>query len=319
MAVHLSTIRYIVKVAETGNVTQAAQQLFVSQPALSQSIQRFEQEIGMPVFRRTKGGLTLTPAGEIVAREGLNILEAEKRMEADLKRLQKSSNNTVRIGAASSYQRFMLTEVFTRLQMANPEMQIHVSNGFSHTFCSSLEKGELDFALAFEPIPEHLQAMPIFKEEVFLAVPPQAKILSRLKESPGEDGQYAVADLAACKDENFILYPEERRLQKTMMAETAKAGFMPRGSLISYSTEAANSMAFTGAGLTFVPAVAMLLSSPLRRPVYFRLQEGGFYRTLYFIYRKGKEYEALTEMFLSEFREQSRRMRTPGCLQMLIS
>lgn len=276
----LSTIRYIVRVAETGSFTKAAAQLYVSQPALSQSIQRFEQEIGMAVFTREKGQLGLTEAGQIVLEEGRRMLESEQRAYKRLEGLRGAKPRLIRIGSASTYQRFFLTETLTRLQSQYPEIHLHIIDGFSHNMCRMVEQGELEFALAFEPFGEKVTAAPIIQEEVFLAVPPGSPLLQQLSATPDAGSEYPVADLSLCRDAPFIFYPDDRRIQRVLMRETERAGFTPRGVITGYSTEAANAMAYQGLGLAFVPAIATLLCPPALRPVYFRLRPGGYCRTL---------------------------------------
>lgn len=65
MAIELRHLRYVIAVAETGQLTQAAARLHVAQPALSQSIRHVEQELGTPLFDRHPRGVTVTPAGEV--------------------------------------------------------------------------------------------------------------------------------------------------------------------------------------------------------------------------------------------------------------
>ena len=65
MAIELRHLRYVIAVAESGQLTRAAARLHVAQPALSQSILRIEQEISTPLFDRHPRGVTLTPAGEV--------------------------------------------------------------------------------------------------------------------------------------------------------------------------------------------------------------------------------------------------------------
>lgn len=55
---------YVKTVADEKNISRAAKKLFIAQPSLSQSIQRIEDSVGLPLFNRTAGGLTLTFAGE---------------------------------------------------------------------------------------------------------------------------------------------------------------------------------------------------------------------------------------------------------------
>ena len=60
----LKQLRYIVTVAETGNITEAAGKLFIAQPSLTSSIQELEKEFGITVFTRSKKGMQLTKEGE---------------------------------------------------------------------------------------------------------------------------------------------------------------------------------------------------------------------------------------------------------------
>ncbi|MBP5555539.1 MAG: LysR family transcriptional regulator, partial [Lachnospiraceae bacterium] len=60
----LKQLRYIVTVAETGNITEAAGKLFIAQPSLTSSIQELEKEFGIRIFERGKKGISLTKEGE---------------------------------------------------------------------------------------------------------------------------------------------------------------------------------------------------------------------------------------------------------------
>ncbi len=306
----LSTIRYVICIAETGSFTQAASQLFVSQQALSQAVQRFEQEIGQPLFIREKNRLRLTEAGQIVVDAGRKMLSIERQAYARLSDLKDSKPRIVHIGSASTYQRFFLAETLTRLQIQYPDIHIHIRDGFSHSLNGMVESGEIEYALAFEPFGAQVKACPIVREEVFLAVPPASGLLSRLSSLPDGDSEYPVADLSLCRDEPFILYPDTRRMQSVLMAETGRAGFTPGGAITGYSTEVANAMAFQGLGLAFVPAVTALMCPREIRPRYFRLRPGGFFRMLALISHSQDTPDDISATLVRLLREQVMKMLT---------
>ena len=79
----LDQLRYFLKVAEKGNFTRAAEDLFITQPALSRSIQKLEEELGQPLLDRKTRSVSLTDAGVLLearAREVLAILENTKSL-----------------------------------------------------------------------------------------------------------------------------------------------------------------------------------------------------------------------------------------------
>ena len=75
---------YILTIAEHGNITKAARELFISQPSLSESLNKVEQEFGTLLFMRTQGGLIPTVFGERYLKTARNILERYKKLETDL-------------------------------------------------------------------------------------------------------------------------------------------------------------------------------------------------------------------------------------------
>ena len=73
-------LEYICAISEAQTISQAAKNLFISQPALSQYLSKVEQELGTPLFVRTGSTMTLTSAGAIVVREGRALLTARKEL-----------------------------------------------------------------------------------------------------------------------------------------------------------------------------------------------------------------------------------------------
>ena len=77
-------LRYLLTIAEYGNITKAAQELFISQPSLSESLSKVEQEFGCPIFHRELNGLTPTDFGRKYLDTAGKILELYRQMNLDL-------------------------------------------------------------------------------------------------------------------------------------------------------------------------------------------------------------------------------------------
>ena len=73
-------LTYILAIAQKKNMTKAAEELFVSQSSLSQYLTKLEQEIGTPLFFRTRGELTLTPAGALYVEAAKQVIRIKKQL-----------------------------------------------------------------------------------------------------------------------------------------------------------------------------------------------------------------------------------------------
>ena len=94
---NLSQLERIVMVAKSGNITDVAQKLYISQPALSQTISTVEDEIGAPIFDRRAQPLKLTPEGEYFIHAARDILRANESMLQNIRNVRRPRKNHHRI------------------------------------------------------------------------------------------------------------------------------------------------------------------------------------------------------------------------------
>ena len=92
-------LRYFVAVAEAGNISRAAQKIFLTQPALSRQIKALEEEIGQCLLERQAHSIRLTPYGETLLREGRELLQHADLM---LERVRAAGGLRLRVGYAPS-------------------------------------------------------------------------------------------------------------------------------------------------------------------------------------------------------------------------
>ncbi|AMV63091.1 Chromosome initiation inhibitor [Pediococcus damnosus] len=149
----LRLLRYFWTVADTGNVSKAAEQLHITQPTLSRQIKELETELGSPLFTREKNRLELTEAGLFLksrAEEILDLTQATQQAFVDRRRQLFSGH--IRIGcveADNSDTMAMMLEEFIR---DYPEVKFTVLTGTSDYITDHLDKGLVDMAILLEPI-----------------------------------------------------------------------------------------------------------------------------------------------------------------------
>jgi len=124
----LLQIRYFLSIADTRNITQAAQQLYISQPALSKQIRLLENEIGAKLLQRTPRGVVLTEAGEQFARDCRKILTDLDNAVIRAASIENLQKRTFRIGCFDgAYIDDFMPDLYQNLREQNPDLQIQLS------------------------------------------------------------------------------------------------------------------------------------------------------------------------------------------------
>src|SRR5215831_2571664 len=97
--VQLRQLEYFTAVADTRHFTRAAEAVHVAQPSLSKQIHALERELGTPLFRRARGNITLTPAGETLLPLARRILADVEDAEVQVREIAGLVRGRVRLGA----------------------------------------------------------------------------------------------------------------------------------------------------------------------------------------------------------------------------
>lgn len=153
--INLEYYRIFYTIARTGSLTAAAKELFVTQPALSQSLNSLERQLGGQLFVRTPRGMVLTPEGEALLRyveQGLNIFEQGQNRFDEMKHL---SAGNIRIGASDTLCRHFLLPYIRRFHGLYPEIGIHITNRTTPETITLLRAGQVDAAFVNLPADTH--------------------------------------------------------------------------------------------------------------------------------------------------------------------
>lgn len=120
-------LQHIVTVADTGNISVAAQQLHISQPALSRSIANFEKESGIQIFDRSRSGAALTPQGRKVIAETRSLLQQAKALKHNMQLYGKGEAGEIDIGIGPLIASILLPELGQHLLKQRPGLKLNTS------------------------------------------------------------------------------------------------------------------------------------------------------------------------------------------------
>ena len=151
MEQNLSSYYIFNKVAETGNISKAARQLFISQPAVSKAIQGLEDNLEATLFIRNSRGVKLTEEGKVLYEHTKNAFETLNRGEESLKRMHELGIGHLRIGASATLCKYLLLPYLNGFVKDNPHIKITIDNQSSSYTLKQLEENILDIGLVAKP------------------------------------------------------------------------------------------------------------------------------------------------------------------------
>ncbi len=152
---NLNHYQVFVTVAEKGNFSKAGQELFLSQPAVSQMMSQLEQELGCRLFVRQSRGVVLTVEGQEFyhqVKTGVQALEQANQRMQEMKLLEWG---VLRLGVSDTISRYVLPKRLKKFSNRYPRLRISIRNGTSGELEHMLLSGEVDLVFGF--MPQHLE------------------------------------------------------------------------------------------------------------------------------------------------------------------
>lgn len=141
MEQNLNLYHIFYTVAKCRNISGAARQLFISQPAISKAISRLEQNLNTTLFLRSSRGVKLTETGEILFRQVESAFDAICQGEEQLRKVQELGMGHLSIGVSSTLCKYVLLPYLSRFTRENPHIQISISCQSTYQTMEALEKG----------------------------------------------------------------------------------------------------------------------------------------------------------------------------------
>ena len=170
MAVKLELYRVFKEVAETGNISVAAKNLYISQSAVSQSIKQLETALQARLFARSPRGVTLTGEGQMLYQYVRSALGLIATGEDKLSQAQQLLLGTLVIGASDTVTSWFLTPYLDEFHRQHPGIRLKIVSGRSAKVLSLLKSGAVDIAFASSPADSAVDSWPCFAtHSVFVA------------------------------------------------------------------------------------------------------------------------------------------------------
>ncbi|MBS5605926.1 LysR family transcriptional regulator [Clostridium sp. AF18-27] len=263
-------IQYILKVAECQNITRAAEQLYVSQPALSHFISKAEEELGAKIFNRGTTPLTLTQAGEHYVKTARMMMALEENLRQEIDDLNNSRDGEIRLGLSDMRATSLLPFALPEFRRLYPNVTIKTVESGSRTVEDNVRNGLVDLGII--PLYDYGQdlcAKVLYDEELLLV---------SSEDLPCERGNVRPwVDIEEVTGRDFALLTGDNRLRRAVDAVFLEHGVKPRTVMESRNNMTVYMLATSGMALAIVPETVVRMMNPVRIPRIYSIGKSGFH------------------------------------------
>lgn len=261
-------LKAFLAVAETGNVTRAAQVLHLVQPAVSRQLKLLEEDIGAPLFERERHGMVLTAAGHSLISYARRAMLELERARAEIAGANNGIGGLVTLGLLPSSIDALAGPLVSALAANFPGIQVRISMGYAGTLLKWLESGEVDAALLYgAERSSDIQTRPLIEEPLWVIGPKDSGLR---KNRP-----VTLSDLAGTP---LVLPSTSHGIRTLVDHACAVSNTELRISVETNALSVQRSLVLSGHGLTILPPIAVaddlrtkqLTGAPLTQPAITR-------------------------------------------------
>jgi len=254
----LREVRTFVAVADFGTVSNAAERLHITQPALSRQIANLERELGLKLFDRAGRRLLLTSEGAQLLKECRGLLSYSRAVREQAEGLKRGDSGMLRVSASPHLIEGLFPDFLRAYAKRYPNVQVRLVDAVGTQSLEMLERGEIDLGQAvvrtLKPDDRHFGAYPLAPMEMLAACRPNLQL-----------GKNGTVEIRALAPHPLLQATEDFAMRRSFDSACRLAGFMPNYVLQCRSPHALLAMAEAGHGIAIIPSALRTHRYVLRR------------------------------------------------------
>ena len=243
----LTLLKSFLAVADAGAVTEAAELIGITQPALSRRLKQLEEHLGVDLLVRGRNGALLTEIGRLVQGEAQHIVSRYERMQEMVASHQRLEGGTVRIGGGATAVSFILPEAIAEFQASHPQVRFQMREAGSSEIADDVVAGQLELGVVTLPVRDReLNITPLTNDRVVLVARHDHPLAGRRR--------VRIMDLA---DQAFVAFEAGSALRQIIDSKLRDAGVEVNVVMELRSIPAILRMVSTTGNLAFVSRLGM--------------------------------------------------------------
>ncbi|MDO5298924.1 MAG: LysR family transcriptional regulator [Clostridia bacterium] len=275
-------INYVLTVLREGSITAASKKLFVSQPALSQTIKQIEQDLGATIFDRSTDPISLTFAGQKYVEAAQRVLDIDRNLRAEISETKKEIHGHIRLGISVQRGLQLLPQVIPDFVKQYPFIKLELVEHGSAMLERLIAEGQCDLALiTTSKKPNRLNYVLIENEQVVLMAARSTELAHRF-----HDGEpICITD---AQNEKFVSMRDGHSVRAIQDRLFERYHISPLIVMETNNMEAAKHVAARANAVMLIPQVYVVNSLDLLYRVQCHpVQNNDYERHFYLCYRKG--------------------------------
>lgn len=277
---HIEYLKYFHDVASMGSISKVANTCHISQPALSQQIQKLEDVLGYKLLTRSNKGVELTEAGQVVEKYSKTLIKSYDNMLEDLIAMSKS-NNTIRIDSSPTIAAYALPCTIYKLKEDFPEYKVNLTTNYSEDVENNIINDFCDFGFILgRPSEENeLSYFKVGADRLVAVVSHDFEIKSQLY-------------LRDIFDYKLIMLQDKFRVTQEIKKQFQSTGLELKDESILFSLDSIESVKSTvikGYGLSFLPYIAIKKELYTKQLKEVNIPDFNADYEIYLVYKKGKD------------------------------
>lgn len=246
----LNELTYMLAIAEHGNISKAAAELFVSQPSLSEALAKIERDMGQKLFLRTQDGLIPTDFGFRYLDTAARIRDRYRRMLGELEEYREMRRGSLTFGIPLNLGTYLLPGILPTFYEMYPDITVHFRENNSTELDKLLLTGKIDFSIMhYEAVHDSIVYEYLADDPFYLVIPEAMAAHYRFPEYRPLNAN----DLKALTDASFLMIASRQKLRQVTDSILEQIGIHPNIRYTTKSMETAKRLAAAGMGITFLP------------------------------------------------------------------
>ncbi|MEH7385949.1 LysR family transcriptional regulator [Bacillus sp. JJ1521] len=270
--------------SEVENITKAAKILSLTQSALSKSIARLEEDVGVPLFDRNSRGVSLNAYGHIFLEHANHALQEMADAQEKIQKMVDPNKGVVSFGFIPSLRPSFVPNLIQQFLKETPNVRFQLSQGVTGEIISKLESTEVDIVFCSpQDRVENISTISIINEELFLVVP---------KNHPLSNS--TLVNLYEVANEPFVHYHKDLPLRQVIDKFCQQAGFLPKVEIEGSEDEIISGLVAANCGVALIPYTS---SIDMTKVSILRVQEPKCSRVIEMAWRSNSYMSPAVEQF----------------------